>query len=198
MWPLFANTLQQHFLMATRQDMKCPKRALSMHDLNYFHHRFFMYHNTISQSEYELFWNWFGSCMRVLRFQRHVKAMWQSGIIYGYMSRETAEIVLRGQPVGTFIIRFAESPPGKFDIVFVGYEKIKHYLVKDEDIRGARKTFPDFLLESPPLLHLLRLSAHPSTDQPVFTPVPKGVILHPYLSPQKPELLQDGYQPLSL
>ena len=44
------------------------------------------------------------------------------------MSRDTAEIVLKGQPVGTFIIRFAESPPGKFDIVFVGYEKIKHYL----------------------------------------------------------------------
>lgn len=44
------------------------------------------------------------------------------------MSREMAEQTLKGQPVGTFLIRFAETPPGRFDIVFVGYETIKHYL----------------------------------------------------------------------
>lgn len=178
--------------------MKCPKRALSPHDLHYFHQRFFSCHSTISQTEFEVFWNWFGRCMRILRFPRPVKAMWQSGIIYGFMSREASELLLKGQPVGTFIIRFAESPPGRFDIVFVGYEKIKHYLVKDEDIRGAKKTFPDFILESPPLLNLLRLTSHPVTEMPVFTSMPKGVILHPYLSPHKPETPLEGYQPLSL
>jgi len=144
------------------------------------------------------FWAWFGPCIRVLRFQRHIHAMWQSGIIYGFMSREVAEETLKGQPVGTFLIRFAESPPGRFDIVFVGYEMVKHYLVKDEDIKGkgSKRTFPDFILDSAPLVNLMRLTTHPVTEQAVFTLVAKEVILHPYLSPAKPEILQDGYQNL--
>lgn len=69
--------------------------------------------------------------------------------------------------------------------------------MKDEDIKGAKRSFPDFILESTPLVNLMRLTTNPANDQPVFTLVPKDIILHPYLSPLKPEVIQDGYQTLS-
>lgn len=196
-WPRLANILQQHFVLATRQDIVSPKRPLSLHDLDYLHNRFFSRNESINQQDFDAFWSWFGTCMRVLRFQRHVRAMWQCGIIYGFMDREEAEYVQKGQPVGTFLIRFAESPPGRFDIVFVGYELTKHYLVKDEDIKGAKRTFPDFLLSSGPLINLLRYSSNSVGEHPTFTLVPKNIILHPYITPAKQDNKQDGYQKLS-
>ena len=40
-WPKFANTLQHHFLRATRQELSRPKRILSPFDMQYIHYKFF-------------------------------------------------------------------------------------------------------------------------------------------------------------
>lgn len=63
------------------------------------------------------------------------------------------------QELGTFLIRFSESAPGLFTIAYVSddpYERVKHYLVKQEDL-SLNKTLPDLLREKPQFQHVLQL-----------------------------------------
>jgi len=187
-WPLFANTLQHYFLVATKQDMHNPKRPLSQFDFNYLQGKYFGNRNTITQSAFDLFWSWFGKIVHVVRYQRHICSLWQAGIIYGFLDRESVTNVLRNskQPVGTFIIRFSERHAGQFDIVWVGNDEINHYLVKHDDIAGPRKALPDFISLCPQFVNLLQL--HVGEDgNPVFFPVAKDIAIQQYLNPRPAE-----------
>lgn len=96
-WPQFVNTLQRHFLIATKQgklpaynpltfskrvaDLVRPKRALSLYDFHYINTQFFGSRTVVQQKDFDNFWNWFGKSMQTLRYQRHICSMWQSGIV---------------------------------------------------------------------------------------------------------------------
>jgi hypothetical protein len=92
-WPEFANTLQHHFLRATKQELARPRRILSSFDMKYIHSKCFgelgCYYltveagkNIISQNDFDEFWDWFGKCMQKVRYQRHVCSMWLNGYIF--------------------------------------------------------------------------------------------------------------------
>ncbi len=77
------------------------------------------------------------------------------------MTKEECNKALATQNLGTFLIRVSESTPGMFAIAYVyekqtdGVEKIKHFLVKSEDI-GSNKSLPDFLREKELFQYLLK------------------------------------------
>ncbi len=57
-WFHFANTLQIHYLKATRQDTLRPQRALSAADLHYIHEIKLENKPTITLRDFERFWEW--------------------------------------------------------------------------------------------------------------------------------------------
>lgn len=118
-WFSFANKLQRHFLRATRQDPIKPTRFLSRHELLYIHQKSFNGQGTVTQAAFDQFWGWFGKGLQKLRYQRHVCSMWQSGLIYGFISRYQVDEALKNEEPGTFLIRFSERFPGLFA---VGYK----------------------------------------------------------------------------
>lgn len=67
--------------------------------------------------------------------------------------------MLAMQELGTFIIRFSESSPGLFSVAYVSddpFERVKHYLVKQEDL-SLNKTLPDLLREKSQFHQVLQL-----------------------------------------
>lgn len=69
--------------------------------------------------------------------------------IYGLISKKDCANLLNNQEAGVFLIRFSDSIAGSFAIAYTtsdNNEKVKHYLVKPEDI-GANKSLPEFLKE---------------------------------------------------
>lgn len=198
-WPQFVNTLQRHFLIATKQDMVRPKRALSLYDFHYINSQFFGNRTIIQQKDFDHFWNWFGKSMQTLRYQRHISTLWQNGIIYGFMNRDDVNAALVNQESGTFIIRFSERNPGQFGIAYCSVEhpvRIKHYLVQPNDCFAAKKTFPDFLSECPQFMYLLQLTSD-ATGRPTFTRLHKDIVLEPYAAKKHHPSPLGGYEPLS-
>lgn len=196
-WPMFANKLQRHFLRATRQDPIKPTRYLSRHELTYIHHNFFGGQPMVSQTSFDLFWGWFGKNLQKLRYQRHVCSMWQSGLIYGFISRFQVDEALKNEEAGTFLIRFSERHAGLFA---VGYKiddtRVRHYLVRPDDTAGAKKTLPDFLAECNQFNRILQLTIEPITGEPRLRNFPKDVVLEPYYSKRDALQATNGYDPL--
>eukprot|EP00026_Physarum_polycephalum_P002638 Phypoly_transcript_02646.p1 GENE.Phypoly_transcript_02646~~Phypoly_transcript_02646.p1 ORF type:complete len:603 (+),score=111.89 Phypoly_transcript_02646:163-1971(+) len=185
-WPQFVNTLQRHFLIATKQDLVRPKRALSMYDFHYINTQFFGSRTVVQQKDFDNFWNWFGKSMQTLRYQRHISSMWQAGIIYGLINRDDVNSALLHQDPGTFLIRFSERNPGQLGIAYVSSEhstnshtRIKHYLVQPNDTAAAKRTFPDFLSECPQFVYALQLVSNAS-GQPTFVKSHKDPALEPF------------------
>eukprot|EP00028_Trichosphaerium_sp_Am-I-7-wt_P000889 CAMPEP_0168524560 /NCGR_PEP_ID=MMETSP0405-20121227/10731_1 /TAXON_ID=498012 /ORGANISM="Trichosphaerium sp, Strain Am-I-7 wt" /LENGTH=556 /DNA_ID=CAMNT_0008546807 /DNA_START=69 /DNA_END=1739 /DNA_ORIENTATION=+ len=199
-WPQLCNTLQRHFLRATKQDLMNPKRHLNAYDFKYINERFFDSKSRITNRDFEKFWAWFGKCLHVVRYKRHIGSLWQQGLIYGFMSRDVVRASLDGQKVpGTFVIRFSEQYPGQFGIAYIGAnsQQVKHYLVGANDVAGPRKTLPDFLAQHPQFLYILQVT-FTGAGKPVFKRYPKDQCFAPYYSPyvsqRRPK--GDGYDPL--
>lgn len=197
-WPQFCNTLQRHFLRATRQDSMRPKRALSLEDFSFFHVEFFHGKVVVTQSDFDLFWAWFGKTLQVIRFQRYIGALWQQGLLYGCMQREDVDTALSGQPPGTFIIRFSMKYPGQFGIAYIREDQVKHYLVGQNDTAGSKKTLPDFVNEHPQFIYLLQLSTD-NNGRPVLIRSLKGHSLAQFLSAPaaSTKISEDGYEGLN-
>jgi len=195
-WYQLCNTLQRHFLRSTRQDPTRPDRYLSRLDFQYFHSKFFDSKDVINMEYFQRFWDWFGKSLQVMRYQRHIKEMWQEGLIYGYMSKEGVQDSLINQEPGVFIIRFSESQPGQFAIGYVGVMgDLKHYLASDV---STKKLLADFLAESCQFLTLLQCTGF-SNNKPCFKKVPKLDALKNYCAAAKESPTTNrlkGYDPL--
>ncbi|EFA82265.1 signal transducer and activator of transcription family protein [Heterostelium album PN500] len=197
-WAQFINTLQRHFLIATKQDQVRPKRPLSQFDFKYIQQHFFANRSIIHQQDFDRFWNWFGKSMQTLRYQRHISTLWQEGIIYGYMGRQEVNDALTNQDPGTFIIRFSERNPGQFGIAYIGMEvphRIKHYLVQPNDTAAAKKTFPDFLAEHPQFINILQWTKGPD-GLPRFLKSHKDTALGSFAPKKAQPAPIGGYEPL--
>jgi len=198
-WPQFINTLQRHFLIATKQDPVRPKRPLSAFDFKYIQTHFFGNRTIIHQQDFDKFWSWFGKSMQTLRYQRHISTLWQEGIIYGYMGRQEVNDALQNQDPGTFIIRFSERNPGQFGIAYIGVEmppRIKHYLVQPNDTAAAKKTFPDFLSEHSQFVNLLQWTKD-QNGNPRFLKSHKDSALGSFAPKKLQPTPIGGYEPLS-
>mmetsp|Transcript_19777 Transcript_19777/g.27602 ORF Transcript_19777/g.27602 Transcript_19777/m.27602 type:complete len:637 (+) Transcript_19777:181-2091(+) len=199
-WARFANTLQYHFLRATRQELARPRRILTKYDLNFFHSKLENKPH-IGQKDFEEFWDWFGKAVQKIRYQRHIGSLWQTGMLYGFMGRDEVNAALKDQEPGTFILRFSERHAGQFAIAYIGHEhppRIKHYLVQPNDTAAAKKTLPDFLEEHRQFLYILILTidAH---GRPTFIRVPKEQALEPYVGKKQQTAVPEddsGYDPL--
>eukprot|EP01096_Ripella_sp_DP13-Kostka_P016086 TRINITY_DN771_c0_g2_i2.p1 TRINITY_DN771_c0_g2~~TRINITY_DN771_c0_g2_i2.p1 ORF type:complete len:726 (-),score=340.17 TRINITY_DN771_c0_g2_i2:336-2240(-) len=203
-WPYFANTLQRHFLRATRQDPVHPTRCLSQTDFEYIHQKFFDGAPVISTKSYDNFWAWFGKTIKKLRYQRHILPLWQTGLIHGFLSREAVYELLKNQENGTFLVRFSERHPGMFAM---GYriddevspqDRVRHYLVRPDDTPGNKKTLPDFLADQGSLRVLLGIvttedGTSNTFDQPTYRLYQKDTVLETYYSKRSVVSSASGY-----
>jgi len=197
-WLQFANALQRQFIRATRQEPQNNSRCLSSFDFAYLHDKFLANRNVFLQREYEAFWNWYGKCIQVIRYQRHIGQLWQEGLLYGFMTREEVDMALSGEPPGTFVLRFSERHAGQIGIAYVGAQvnSIKHYLVQPNDTAASKVTLPDFLREKPQFAHMLQFTLLP-TGVPQFRRLPKDQVLGPLYSRRAGgDTTGTGYDPL--
>lgn len=181
-WAQFANTLHSHYLKATRQSE--AERPLYHFELDYIHRRFFESSDQVSEKQVNNFWAWFGQCLQTIRFKRYIANMWNSGIIFGFMTKDECNNVLAGQGLGTFLIRFSESLPGLFGVAYVSddsKERIKHCLIKNEDI-GSNKSLAEFLRDKDQFQLLLRMDTQ---EIGKIRRTPKDVALQQYYSKKK-------------
>jgi len=191
-WFRFANTLQQHFLSATRQAIGDPSRPLSLDTLTYFHQRFFNWNSHVNGEQYDRFWQWFGKALHKLRYKRHIAKLYISGLIYGFSSREQVNNILQGQKVGTFLLRFSERAAGQFAIAYVAETGINYYLVQRNDTNAAQKTLPDFLHQEKGLKTVATFV--PQGNERSSTKfIPKDEAFGKYYSQQAEEIMIDGY-----
>jgi hypothetical protein len=134
----------------------------------------------VTQQQAGRFWSWFGQVVQTLRFKRHIANMWFVGLIYGFITKNACTEILKNEEIGTFVIRFSENHPGLFAVAYVDddpYERVKHYLVKPEDI-SSNKSLPDFLREKPQFLYVNQLD--PATGE--LHKLPKDKVLEGYYS----------------
>jgi hypothetical protein len=172
----FANLLQRHYLRATRQEASDPTRPLSRYDLEHIHVNQFQGADTVTVNSFTKFWDWFGKVMHSIRHHKPFLFLWLKGyvsktsctahllsprLVYGLISKEDAERLLEGQPVGTFVTRFSERRPGQVAIAFSkkdsisGRITIKHYLYDPQT--NQIKNLPDFCKEKVNLRFLPKL-----------------------------------------
>lgn len=147
-WFRFVNWLQRRYLMATKQNLTSPARPLTPEDLLYIGRLKFgsTQPTVITAAQFEAFWEWFGPTLHKIRYQRHLCTLWTSGIVPGFVTRDEADFCLRNELPGTFLLRFSERAAGKFAVAYrSSNSQTRHYLLKSDDIFGAKKTLPDFL-----------------------------------------------------
>lgn len=160
----FANMIQRHFLIVTRQDLDVPARGLSRLELMYFFNNLLGRNQVIDGQGFDRFWDWYGKCIQTLRYQRHICSLWTGGLLMGFADRQEVQSALHGREPGTFLIRFSERHAGQFAIAYVGFEiprGVKHYLVQPTDTASAKKTLPDFLSECHQFQKVLELTNSP-------------------------------------
>jgi len=150
-WPLLANIIHRFLFQVTEQNLEGPCRGLSETEVQYIHTKYFADRENVTRHQASNFWGWFGHVLSALRFKRHVKNLWCSGLIYGFVTKEDCSKLLKEEEAGVFVIRFSDSVPGSFAVAYVTDEqdvndRVKHYLIKSEDI-GSNKSLPDFLRE---------------------------------------------------
>eukprot|EP01089_Gocevia_fonbrunei_P013113 TRINITY_DN3264_c0_g1_i1.p1 TRINITY_DN3264_c0_g1~~TRINITY_DN3264_c0_g1_i1.p1 ORF type:complete len:561 (-),score=75.93 TRINITY_DN3264_c0_g1_i1:110-1690(-) len=190
-WSHLANVTHTHFLKATRQELSNPARRLYPQEFQYLHYKFFMGQPTVNQQQAVKYWSWFGQVVQSLRFKRHISHLWFAGLIYGFLTKNMCNQLLKDEDVGTFIIRFSESYPGLFAVAYVDldpYERVKHYLVKHEDI-SSNKTLPDFLREKSQFMFIKQLD--PVTGK--MTRLVKDQAFKEYYSKRQRPEPQNGY-----
>lgn len=196
-WQRLANWLQRRYLMATRQSLQTPIRPLSHHDFNYIHKLKFDSAPTISTKDFDKFWEWCGPLLHKIRYQRHLCSLWTQGYICGFLTREEVDTVLKGQQVGTFLIRFSDRMP-KFAVSYqaadaFGQTRVKHYLLKADDTHGAKKTLPDFLNTYRELLCILQIWTDKNTSKRILRKCEKDAVLREYYS-KKSDQGFNGYE----
>jgi hypothetical protein len=66
-WAYFANVIQRHFLIVTRQDPEAPSRSLSRSELSFLFSNLLGGKQVVDAKSFAVFWDWYGKCLQVLR-----------------------------------------------------------------------------------------------------------------------------------
>ncbi|PRP87817.1 hypothetical protein PROFUN_04291 [Planoprotostelium fungivorum] len=191
-WFRFSNWLQRRYLGATKQNSQFPVRPLSTYDFQYIHALKFDNKPIITQKHFDNFWHWFGPLIHKIRYQRHVLALWTRGYICGFLTREEVESVLKNEQIGTFLIRVSERSD-QFAVSYQSAESVKHYLVKNDDTHGAKRTLPDFLRDYKDFQCILQLSIDRQTNKRILRRCDKESVLKEFYS-KKASTSSPGYE----
>eukprot|EP01128_Nolandella_sp_AFSM9_P009401 TRINITY_DN6005_c0_g1_i1.p1 TRINITY_DN6005_c0_g1~~TRINITY_DN6005_c0_g1_i1.p1 ORF type:complete len:655 (+),score=138.82 TRINITY_DN6005_c0_g1_i1:48-1967(+) len=207
-WYKFCNVLQKRYLKATKQDRMTPIRELSLQDLSWLWNTKFAFRSSTPQpggalsppatlskrtmvtlEQVKEFWKWFGPTVHRIKFQRHLSPLWLQGFICGFVSRHEAMVVLQNASPGTFLLRFSEQVGGSFAITYVSDssnadQRIRHYLIKGDDLSGAKKSLADFLGREEMFTNIVQIVTHPQHGR-VYQQVDKNSALQKYYSRQK-------------
>eukprot|EP01101_Sappina_pedata_P010329 TRINITY_DN6482_c0_g1_i1.p1 TRINITY_DN6482_c0_g1~~TRINITY_DN6482_c0_g1_i1.p1 ORF type:complete len:579 (-),score=231.57 TRINITY_DN6482_c0_g1_i1:113-1717(-) len=153
-WYTFANTLQIHFLKATRQDNSCM-RPLSINDFRYLQQKHFGGRQALVANDFEEFWKCFSPSLHKIRHQKIFWRMYIEGFIFGFLSKtEATELLIKEQP-GTFLIRFSETNPGKPTVAYVKDLGVISHMM-DNNEQKDQKSFPLFLSSKDSLRTILQ------------------------------------------
>jgi hypothetical protein len=128
-WPVFEKVLNQHFVQATQ----CIARPLSPEDLlacKGMIEAAGSPKDHVTLAAFASFWQWFSPFMNLVY---RISPAWCSKapkMIYGVLSRPETEHMLKGAPVGTFLLRFS-SQRGCIAVDFVDLDgvTVKHTLI---------------------------------------------------------------------
>ena len=83
----------------------------------------------ITLKDFDEFMEWFGKILRRIRHSQAFHAVWEKGLVYGFISRGETEALLQDRPLGTFLIRFSESIQDKIVISSRTKEGCEHMLI---------------------------------------------------------------------
>jgi hypothetical protein len=117
-WNLMCNWLREFFMRATRQDLlesslATPSnlailppllRGLSDKDLEHFHKTWFGGASSVGESEFSVFFEWFGPACHHLRHNSLTRNLFVKGLIFGFVDKSECERLLSGKPDGYFLL----------------------------------------------------------------------------------------------
>jgi len=159
----FCNVLQRHYLEATKQSITNPSRPLSIQEFAFMFSKklskqFNDINATISQKEFDNFWDWFGPVIHKIRFCKFLLPMWTQGLVWGIIDKHEAEKELDNCGAGTFIIRFSERTSGSLALAYKqSNSQCRHYLLKDSDINGQGKSLPNYIRDQRSFIKFLKI-----------------------------------------
>jgi len=159
------NYFQKHFLMATKQDSQDIRRPLLLRDFAYLLRVKFgqgLEKRMINQKEFLSIWEWIGTSIKKIRYQKHMLWMFEQGYLAGFVTRLEATEVLQQELLGTFLIRFSERVDGEYVISYVHISGVRHYLVQADDVSDKKRTFIDFLGQNKLLVTIMQLVCLPN------------------------------------
>jgi len=170
-WPRFMNSLQY------RMERICRSwaRPFSLCEQQWIRRRLCAAGGVISRSDVESFWRWFGQNFKLLRDPRKNLPMWLGGMVYPFIGKEDCAVALRDRPVGSFLVRFSSTRPGRFGLAVVTAQGgVAHYLLNSED---NKKKLADFLSTFPPADRCLRVEVDPHSAQQQFQLIAKKELI---------------------
>jgi len=159
----FWNYFQKHFLLATKQETKDLKRPLHLRDFVYLLQVKFgqgLEKRVVSQKDFQTLWNWIGTSIKKIRYQKHMLWMFEQGFLAGFVSRQEAIEVLQQELPGTFLIRFSERVDGEYVISYMHSTGVRHYLVQPDDVSDKKRTLIDFLGQNSLFQTILQMVTH--------------------------------------
>jgi len=147
------NYFQKHYLIATKQELNNIKRPLFIKDFDYLLQAKFKQgieqKKKINQKEFQIFWDWIGSSLKKIRYQKYMLWLFENGYIPCFVTGRDAEEQLKNEPQGTFLIRLSERVDGEFVISYTHQTGVRHYLLQPDDMADKKKDFGGFIRTKP-------------------------------------------------
>ncbi|KAH3743472.1 transcriptional repressor [Pelomyxa schiedti] len=191
-WSKFANLLQTYYLVATRQSQERPTRPLSIQDLEYLRNVKLGREGAITIPIFEKFWDWFGAGLEKIRHQKNLCTLWVKGFIYGFITKEDSETLLRSQEEGVAVIRLSDRFPAKFAAAYIYKKEIHHSLIEETDCVGNKRSIIEFLYEKPHVRSILQVKL--VNGQPQVSLCSKVDVLREFINPEKRDGKPEGYE----
>jgi len=180
------NFFQKHYLQCTKQELNNIKRPLFMRDFEYLLRAKFRQgceKGSMNQKEFQRFWDWIGPGLKKIRYQKHMLLLFEAGYLATFVTREEANEQLKGETLGTFLIRLSERIDGEFVISYNHPSGVRHYLIQPDDTADKKKTLIDFLGQNTLFVYILQLSTQPSGKR-VWYKHNKETVLQKYYKKQ--------------